>query len=79
MGQSGDNIPDTLVYDFTGQTKGSSIGAITEALNVSPANVRVEPDPNRTVDYRVVLGASYNSCTYNVPPPVPTPTPVGGE
>ncbi len=76
-GQADEYIPDTIIYDYTGQTKGSPLAAIAEALNASAANIIVEPDPDRTVDYRIILGASYNSCTYNVPAPVPTPTPDG--
>ncbi|MCZ7542672.1 MAG: hypothetical protein M5R40_03635 [Anaerolineae bacterium] len=64
-----------MIYDYTGQTKGSSLNKVAEVLNVRPDNIILQPDPNRTVDYRIILGASYNSCTYNVPPPVPTPTP----
>ncbi|GAB4467198.1 MAG: hypothetical protein Kow00120_31210 [Anaerolineae bacterium] len=74
-GQNGEFLPDTVIYDYTGQTKGSSLNKVAEVLNVRPDNIIVQPDPNRTVDYRIILGASYNSCTYNVPPPVPTPTP----
>ncbi len=74
-GQNGEFLPDTVIYDFTGQTKGSSLDKIAEVLNAHPDNIIVQPDPNRAVDYRIILGASYNSCTYNVPPPVPTPTP----
>jgi LCP family protein required for cell wall assembly len=74
-GQNGEFLADTMIYDYTGQTKGSSLNKIAEVLNVRAEGVVVQPDPNRTVDYRVILGASYNSCTYNVPPPVPTPTP----
>ncbi|MBN1286947.1 MAG: hypothetical protein JXB47_16225, partial [Anaerolineae bacterium] len=67
----------TIIYDYTGQTKGSSLAEIVDILKIHPSNIRVEPNPDRTVDYRVILGASYNSCTYNVPAPRPTPTPAG--
>jgi len=61
----------TLIYDFTGQTKGSSIEALQSALRLGASDVVFEPDPNRTVDFRIVIGASYarNSCTFNVRPP----------
>lgn len=59
----------TVVYDFTGQSKGSSLGTLLAALRVSSDNVVIQPDPNRTVDYRVVLGGYYSSCTYNVAAP----------
>jgi len=56
----------TTLYDFTGQSKGSSLATLESALRVSSGNVVVTPDPNRSVDFRVVLGGSYSSCTYNV-------------
>ena len=61
----------TLIYDYTGQTKGSSIEVLQSALRLSSENIIFDPDPNRTVDFRIVIGRSYsrNSCTYNVRPP----------
>jgi polyisoprenyl-teichoic acid--peptidoglycan teichoic acid transferase len=63
---------ETLVYDFTGQTKGSSIDVLQSALRISDDGIIFEPDPNREVDFRIVIGRSYsrNSCTYNVRPPI---------
>lgn len=52
----------TVIYDYTGSSKGSSLGQLAALLNVRPENVIIEPDPNRTVDFRIVLGADYNSC-----------------
>ncbi len=54
---------DTVLYDYTGRRKGSSLELLMAVLNVSEENVVIEPDPNREVDFRVVLGTSYNSCT----------------
>ncbi len=61
----------TLIYDYTGQTKGSSIEVLQAALRVGTDDIVFEPDPNRTVDFRIVIGSSYarNSCTFNVHPP----------
>jgi hypothetical protein len=59
----------TAIYDYTGQSKGSSLGALQAALRVSDQQVRVEPDPNRSVDFRVVLGGQYYACTYAVAAP----------
>ncbi len=56
----------TTIYDFSGQNKGSSLSALEAALRVDSSHVVVSPDPNRSVDFRVVLGGSYSSCTYNV-------------
>jgi hypothetical protein len=66
----------TAIYDYTGQTKGSSLDVLQAALRVSDEGVVVEADPGRDVDYRIVLGGSYYSCTYNVMPPLePTEQP----
>ncbi len=59
----------TVIYDFTGKSKGSSLSRLKSALRVSSDNVLVQPDPNRSVDFRVVLGGSYYACTYNVQAP----------
>jgi LCP family protein required for cell wall assembly len=62
------NYADTILIDRAGQSKGSRLSEIAEILNVSPENIRVEPDPNRVADFDVILGNSYNSCTYGVLP-----------
>lgn len=54
---------DTVLVDYTGSSKGSSLQDIAHILNVRPENIRIEPDPNREVDFDVILGANYNSCT----------------
>jgi LCP family protein required for cell wall assembly len=59
---------DTILIDYTGRRKGSSIGKIAKVLNVKPENIRNEPDPNRQADFEVILGSSYNSCTFAVLP-----------
>ena len=65
------DFPHTVIYDYTGQTKGSALGILQAVLRVRDENVIAAPDPDRTVDYRIVLGASYNACTYNPGIPVP--------
>lgn len=73
------------VYDYTGETKGSALERILEILRVGPDSVVFQPDPNRTVDYRIEIGTSYNSCILGSsadeieagPPVPPTPTPGG--
>ncbi|MBL1134633.1 MAG: LytR family transcriptional regulator [Chloroflexi bacterium] len=51
------------IYDFTGDTKGSSVDVLVRAMGLQNSDVIVEPDPDRTVDYRVVLGQAYYPCT----------------
>jgi len=53
---------DTVIYDYTGNTKGSSLNDLVKLLNIKPENVFPDPDPNRTVDFEIILGANYNSC-----------------
>ncbi len=54
----------TMIYDYTGQTKGSELDVLKRVLRVSDVQVVSQPDPNRTVDYRVEIGGAYNSCVY---------------
>jgi LCP family protein required for cell wall assembly len=56
------NYTDTMIYDYTGSSKGSSLGELMHLLNINPANVLSQPDPNRTSDFRIILGSNYNSC-----------------
>jgi hypothetical protein len=51
------------IYDYTGEEKGSSVDVLVRAMGLQSADVISEPDPNRTVDYRVVLGQAYYPCT----------------
>ncbi len=51
------------IYDFTGDTKGNSVEVLVRAMGLQNSDVVIEPDPDRTVDYRVVLGQAYYPCT----------------
>ncbi len=80
MGTNGEVVPETLIYDYVGEDKGSSLDKLIEILNINPANYILEPDPNRTSDYKIVLGETYNSCigrqvevVEDLPPMTPTP------
>jgi polyisoprenyl-teichoic acid--peptidoglycan teichoic acid transferase len=57
------NYVDSILIDYTGETKGSNIQDIAKTLNIKPENIRSEPDPNRQADFEVYLGSNYNSCT----------------
>jgi LCP family protein required for cell wall assembly len=61
---------ETVLTDFTGASKGSSLDMIGEVLRVDPANMIITPDATRRADFRVVLGGEYYACTYNVAPPL---------
>jgi polyisoprenyl-teichoic acid--peptidoglycan teichoic acid transferase len=53
----------TMIYDFTGSAKPGTLNLMLKALNLRPDRVVSQPDPNRSVDFRVVLGNDYNSCS----------------
>jgi LCP family protein required for cell wall assembly len=53
---------DTLVIDQIGEEKGSLNDEIADELNITAANQQIAADVNRQADYRVIVGASYNSC-----------------
>ena len=82
MGAADEVMPNSIVIDYTGSTKGSSLEALVEALNVNPNLVEFDPDPNREVDFDVFLGEDYTSCVGRqvrdvdeLPPATPTPRP----
>jgi LCP family protein required for cell wall assembly len=55
----------TLIYDFTGNAKPSSLRTLRAVLGVGVKDVIDQPDPERKVDFKVVLGRSYKACTYS--------------
>ncbi len=78
-GAESNYTPRTTVYDFTGRTKGGILEALLAALRLPTAEVIITPDPQRSADYRVILGEDYRACQHSVMPPVPTPTPASPE
>jgi LCP family protein required for cell wall assembly len=70
----GSGYTQTVIYDFTGSGRSTQLQLMQAELRVSDANVISQPDPARTVDYVVVLGADYQSCR-RTPQVVTTPTP----
>lgn len=55
-------IPQTMIIDHTGQSKGSSLTSLVQLLNIRTENVVIEPNPSRTSDFTVIIGEDYNSC-----------------
>jgi polyisoprenyl-teichoic acid--peptidoglycan teichoic acid transferase len=72
----------TSLVDYTGATKGSSLEAIADVLNLTPDNVSIVPSAEREYDFTVTIGESYNSCTTSgviaVPEGTATPSTSGG-
>jgi LCP family protein required for cell wall assembly len=68
VGQS-EPLAQTIMIDYSGTEKGRSAEELIRIMGIRPANVRVEPDANRTVDYEIILGDDYNPCGGFVLPP----------
>jgi hypothetical protein len=54
----------TTIIDYTTSPKGSPLATLQKDLHVADANVIAQPDANSPVQFRVILGSDYNSCTY---------------
>jgi len=52
----------TVLIDHVGSERGGAAQQIIRALNLGAGAVIVQPDPNRTVDYEVIVGADFNPC-----------------
>lgn len=52
----------TQLQDFTGASKGSAIPYLQWMFNVSGENVISAPDPGSNVQYRLIIGADYQTC-----------------
>jgi hypothetical protein len=63
---------NTVIIDYTGQSKGSALAALQRVLRVQDGDVIRETSASRDFDFRVILGSSYYACTYGVIPPQPT-------
>jgi LCP family protein required for cell wall assembly len=61
------NRAATVIYDYTGNAKPSSLQTMMKDLRVPAADVIQQPDPNRTVDFRVEIGHDYANCMYSLP------------
>lgn len=59
------SFPHTVIVDYTGGAKPGSLDVLMRALNVRRENIINAPDPNQPHDFRVILGESYNACTYS--------------
>ncbi|HJW84530.1 MAG TPA: LCP family protein [Anaerolineae bacterium] len=70
---------DSVIVDYTTTRKGSRLGQLMRLFRVDNASVVAQPDPNRPVAYRLIVGASYAPCLKPPPPvevtPTPSPTP----
>lgn len=60
------------ILDHVAASKGSALPLLQRTLRVTDEGVAVEPDPNRTHDFSVYIGANYMyyACTFPVQQPV---------
>ncbi len=75
-----DPIPRTQIVDLTTTNKGSPLWLLRRLYAREPEDVISEPTEGSPIDFRILLGADYNSCVsttsiHYVPAPTPTPTP----
>ncbi len=59
----GEATDKTTIIDYTGSASPAVIAALTKTLNIRQDRVVSQPSANRTVDFKVVIGKDYNSCT----------------
>jgi len=52
----------TRLVDFTSTAKGSAVPYLQWMFNVAAENVSSAPDPNAGVQYRLIIGADYQTC-----------------
>ncbi|MEE9616958.1 MAG: LCP family protein [Anaerolineae bacterium] len=56
------DYPQTQLIDFTSTAKGSAASYLQWMFNVPAGNVISAPDPNMPVQYRLIVGADYQTC-----------------
>jgi LCP family protein required for cell wall assembly len=69
------DYPTTLIYDYRTTTKGSRLAELGRIFRAGPENLISQPDPNATVEYRVILGNDWNPCQRASLGSFPTRTP----
>jgi LCP family protein required for cell wall assembly len=56
------DYPQTQLIDLTSTAKGSAVPYLRSMFSVSPENVISAPDPNASVQVRLIVGADYQPC-----------------
>ena len=59
---SGEVVEQTRLIDYSGASKGSLSARIAGLLEIDEAQIVVDADPQREVDYEVILGEDYKTC-----------------
>ncbi len=69
--------PTTLIYDYRTTAKGSRLNELGRLFKVPAQNLISQPDPNASVEYRIILGNDWDPCQRAaLGARLPTPTPV---
>ncbi|MBN1319023.1 MAG: LCP family protein [Anaerolineales bacterium] len=70
---------ETIVTFYGTSFKGANTWSITKLFGIYESQIIHQPDPDSTVDYRVILGNNFNPCVHRVlgamQAPTPSPTP----
>jgi hypothetical protein len=56
------DYPQTQLVDFTTPGQGSAASYLRWMFRVAPENVISAPDPNAAAQYRLIIGADYQTC-----------------
>ena len=59
---SGEVVEQTRLIDYSGASKGSLSARIAGLLEIDEGQIVVDADPQREVDYEVILGEDYKTC-----------------
>ena len=58
------NQQRTRIIDYTGRVRGTTADVLADVLKVPEEDILVQPDPSREVDFKVILGYNFDTCTY---------------
>jgi LCP family protein required for cell wall assembly len=68
----------TVMIDYTGRSKASSLEQLATMLNVQFENLSLDPRSDRQYDFEVIIGSDYTSCQRGGVLPVDAPSTGGG-
>ncbi|NTU64732.1 MAG: LytR C-terminal domain-containing protein, partial [Chloroflexi bacterium] len=65
----------TVIYDYRTTTKGTRLNELGRLFRVPAQNLVSQPDPNATLEYRIILGNDWDPCQRSAVGAYPTRTP----
>ena len=63
LGSAGTQVDQSVIYDHTGNVKGSSLHTIQQTLEIDESAVFITLDPSNEADFTIVIGNDYNTCS----------------